>query len=84
MHHKWPSLLHYAAEYNFQKLGKELLDHPYSIKACYTMNSQKAIPQTIAEKNGNTDFFRMVRSFLKVESLKGKIAEKILQRLFKP
>lgn len=66
-----PTLLHFAAEYNLKTLGSELLKLPESLDACFAMNMDKKTPQLIAQTNEFPEFAHMIRSFMKVETLKG-------------
>ncbi|XP_063446674.1 uncharacterized protein LOC134726204 [Mytilus trossulus] len=68
-----PTLLHFAAEYNLKTLGSELLKLPESLDACFAMNMDKKTPQAIAQTNEFPEFAHMIRSFMKVETLKGNI-----------
>lgn len=73
---KCPTLLHFAAEYNLKTLGSELLKLPESLDACFAMNKDKNTPQAIAQNNEFPEFAQMIRSFMKVETLKGNIQRK--------
>lgn len=51
---RWPTLLHFAAEYNLSKLCEELLRYPSMIHAAVTENKDGLFPCQLAEKHGFT------------------------------
>lgn len=49
---QWPSLLHFAAEFNLTRVCEELLRYPGIIHAACTENCDGFFPCQLAEKNG--------------------------------
>lgn len=70
---KWPTPLHFAAEYNLIRFASELLKLPFSIDACLMKNCAKETPKQISNRNGFREFTGMISNFIKLESLKGNI-----------
>lgn len=50
---RWPTLLHFAAEYNLSKVCDELLRYPGMIHAACTENCYGKFPCQLAEHNGH-------------------------------
>ncbi|CAG2220697.1 unnamed protein product [Mytilus edulis] len=47
---KWPTLIHFAAEFNLPRFCEELLKLPWSEDACYKMNKDDDTPLDIAKR----------------------------------
>ncbi|ESO87157.1 hypothetical protein LOTGIDRAFT_154659 [Lottia gigantea] len=60
----WPTLLHFAAEYNLKKFTEELLKYPGMIVAATTENCEGNFPSTIAEHKGHMEIGKRLLNFV--------------------
>ena len=70
---RWPTLLHFAADHGLILSAVELLKLPFSIDACLTVNIDDETPLQIANRHNFDELARKIKSFIKIESLKGNI-----------
>lgn len=68
---RWPTLLHFAADHGLILFAVELLKLPFSIDSCLTVNIDDETPLQIANRHDFDDITRKIKSFIKIESLKG-------------
>ena len=68
---RWPTLLHFAADHGLILSAVELLKFPFSIDACLTVNIDDETPLQIANRHDFYELARKIKSFIKIESLKG-------------
>lgn len=64
---KWPTLLHFAAEWNLRILCSELLRYPGMVLAACTENSDREFPSQIASRKGFTDLETDLLQFVEKE-----------------
>lgn len=64
----WPTLLHFAAEYDLPLFCKELLAFPWSSAACHKLNKESDIPIDIAQRKHHTEIVSILKAFMSEET----------------
>ncbi|KAL3875384.1 hypothetical protein ACJMK2_033337 [Sinanodonta woodiana] len=60
---KWPTFLHFAAEYNLMRFAEALLSYPALACACMIRNREGRTPDEIAHHAGHQELSEMLRIF---------------------
>ncbi|KAL3875387.1 hypothetical protein ACJMK2_033340 [Sinanodonta woodiana] len=60
---KWPTFLHFAAEYNLMRFAEALLSYPALACACMIRNHDGRTPEEIAHYAGHQELSAMLKSF---------------------
>jgi ankyrin repeat protein len=68
----WPSLLHFAAEFNLPKFCEELLKLPYSMDETFIMNKDSETPLEIAKRKDHIVVIKQLEHFTERETRNGK------------
>lgn len=63
--------MHFAADHGLILFAVELLKLPFSMDACLTLNVDYETPLQIANRHDFEELARKIKSFFKVEKLKG-------------
>ncbi|XP_063444207.1 uncharacterized protein LOC134724844 isoform X1 [Mytilus trossulus] len=61
---KWPTLIHFAAEFNLPRFCEELLKLPWSEDACLKMNKNAEAPLDIAKRKSFNELVNKLEIFL--------------------
>ncbi|KAL3875377.1 hypothetical protein ACJMK2_033330 [Sinanodonta woodiana] len=61
--HTWPTLLHFAAEYNLVNFAEALLVYPALQVACHVRNRDGHTPDELALHSGHVELSEMLRMF---------------------
>ena len=69
----WPSLLHFAAEFNLPKFCEELLKLPYSMDETFIMNKDSETPLEIAKRKDHIVVIKQLEYFTERETRNGNV-----------
>ncbi|XP_070185857.1 B-cell scaffold protein with ankyrin repeats-like isoform X3 [Littorina saxatilis] len=72
---QWPTLLHFAAEFNMAKVCEELLRFPGMIHAACMENKEGRFPCQLAEKNGYRDLQKHLVQYVEDTRLRRSAAD---------
>ena len=68
----WPSLLHFAAEFNLPKFCEELLKLPCSMDETFIINKDSETPLDIAKRKDHIVVIKQLEHFTARETRNGK------------
>ncbi|XP_052071425.1 uncharacterized protein LOC127709810 isoform X5 [Mytilus californianus] len=70
---KWPTLIHFAAEFNLPQFCEELLKLPWSMDACLKMNKNNEAPLDIAKQKSFNELVKKLENFLEKQTKSGNV-----------